>query len=290
MGTSISFGDYEPTRISEPWKKHQRVALKWAYYTQSAAMQINNLQHCVTILTSLKIYSGYNDEKFDGYPYQQDKNIYASALNIYISNTGDIIGGDCVVTYYKTIGSKSGFEELDKNYEVRRKKKSAIDGSTLHNLIINEGRVKFRDGSEFKLGTFQNYIKEATIVNRKLDQNYTRIMISKDKSEIEKILTRLSIFGGIIGFIPVSEAAGAFVLTKEVIGIFCFFLGLESEFKTLDLAYPMYDIYQIGRKSYHQDYGLYQGQDGEFYQQKIGKQEQREENILKGIVPIVEKK
>lgn len=290
MGTSISLGNYEPERIQQPWEKYQRVDLKWAYYTQSAAMQVNNLRHCVTILTSLKIYSGYNDEKFEGYPNQQDKYIYASALNIYINNTGDIIGGDCIITSYKTVGDKFGEEELDKTYKVKRKKKILIDGSELHNLVIKEGRVRFRDGTEFILGTFLKYIKEATIVNRSLDQNFTRIVISKDKSEVEKILSRIGIAGGIIGFIPVSETAGVVVLGKEVISVFCFFLGLEPEINSLDISFPMYEIYQIGKKSYHQEYRMYQGQDGEFYQEKNGKQEQREENILKGIVPVIENK
>ncbi|MNW17270.1 hypothetical protein D3C71_2163970 [compost metagenome] len=52
----------------------------------------------------------------------------------------------------------------------------------------------------------------------------------------------------------------------------------------------MYDIYQIGKKSYHQDYLAVQGQDGEFYQKKDGTQESREEDILKSIEPVVEYK
>jgi hypothetical protein len=290
MGTSVSLGDYEAEKLKEPWEKHPRVDLKWAYYTQSISVRINGLKHCVTALTSLKKYSGYGDEKADGFPYQQDKNVYASALNVYISNTGEIIGGDCVLTSYRTIADGNGNETLDKVYGVRKEKKLLIDSPELHNLVIKEGKVRFRNGNEYILNSFLNYIKEATIVNRTLDQNYTRVMITEDKSEIEKILGRLAIVGGIIGFIPISESAGTLILTQEVVNVFCFLLDIDSEVNTVDKAFPMYDIYQIGKKSFHQDYIAVQGQDGEFYQKKQGSVEQREENILEGILPIVEYK
>ncbi|MEA9412505.1 hypothetical protein [Flavobacterium sp. PL02] len=290
MGTSISLGDYEPEERKEPWEEHPRIDLKWAYYTQSISMRINGLRHCVTALTSLKKYSGYGYEKADGYPYQQDKNIYASALNIYINNIGEIIGGDCVLTTYRTIADRNGNETLDKVYGVKKEKKLLIESTELHNLVIREGKVRFRNGNEYVLNTFLSYIKEATIVNRTLDQNYTRVMITEDKSEIEKILGRLAIVGGIIGFIPISESAGTLIVAQEVVNVFCFLLDIDSEINTLDKAFPMYDMYQIGKKSFHQDYLLVQGQDGEFYQKKQGKVEQRQENILDGILPIVEYK
>ena len=290
MGISVSFGDYEPERIPEPWEKHPRVNLKWAYYTQSISMTINGEPHCVTALTSLKKYSGYGDEKGDGFPNQQDKDVYASALNIYINNIGEVIGGDRVVTTYRTIADAKGIEELDRNFGVKREKDILIDGPELHRLIVEKGRVRFRNGKEHILNSFLNYIKEAMIINRTLDQNYTRVIISEDKSKIEKILARIGIAGGLVGFIPFSETAGVAIVAKEVVSVFCFLLGLEPEINTLDKAFPMYDIYQIGKKSYHQDYLAVQGQDGEFYQKKDGIQEPREEDSLKGIEPVIEYK
>ncbi|GEM_PF-1498836 len=290
METSIRLGDYEPERIPEPWEKHPRVSLKWAYYTQSISMNINGEHHCITALTSLKKYSGYGDDKADGFPNQQDKDVYASALNIYINNIGEVIGGDRVMTTYRTIADAEGVEELDRNFGVKREKDLLIDGPELHRLIIEKGRVQFRNGNEYILNSFLNYIKEAMIINRTLDQNYTRTIISEDKSKIEKILARIGIVGGLVGFIPFSEAAGAAAITQEVVAVFCFLLGLEPEINTLDKAFPMYDIYQIGKKSYHQDYLATQGQDGEFYQKKDGILESREENILEGIEPVAEYK
>jgi len=93
MGPSISFGDYEPEVVPEPWEEYQYRDLYRSYYTQSISMKINGLFHCITALTSLELNKCYTDPAERGDISRTPRNCYLSALTIYMDNKGRIIKG-----------------------------------------------------------------------------------------------------------------------------------------------------------------------------------------------------
>ncbi|MBS7231180.1 hypothetical protein KHA90_09090 [Flavobacterium psychroterrae] len=279
MGISVSLGDYEPEKLKEPWEKHQFRDTSRAYYTQSVNKMVNKLSHCLTALTSLELHECYTDpdEKKNETENTVPKINYLSAVTIYMNNCGKIIGGERILTHFKVIttGKENGLKDvvykLDKSYPIKKKKENCVDGKELHNHIIKNKTIQFRNGNFYVIKTFHKYIKEASICNRRTDVNYTNMKVTKSRKELSDLLTNMSIAGATIGFI---EGTGAEVLKK---GLDCFFyaIGLESKFEAIDNLYPLNGPVHIDKLTTHKYYEAVQGGDLDFYQKEISHKQRK---------------
>lgn len=257
MGTSVSLGDYEPEKVKEPWEKHQYRDVSKAYYTQSVNKMVNKLNHCVTALTSLELHECYSDpdEKHNEYQNTVPKINYLSAVTIYMNSIGKIIGGERVLTQFKVIHDKNSPSsarkyKVDNSYPIKRKKENCVDGKELHNHIIKNKKIQFRNGNFYLIKKFHKYIKEASICNRRTDVNYTNMKVTKNRDELNALLGNLALIGGSIGFV---ETKGAEVLAKGL-EYFCYALDIEPKIGIAERMYPIRGPVHLDKKTVHRYY------------------------------------
>ncbi|EKT3967335.1 hypothetical protein NTJ12_002422 [Flavobacterium psychrophilum] len=272
MGTSVSLGDYEAEKLKEPWEKHQYRDTSRAYYTQSVNRMVNKLSHCLTALTSLELHECYTDpdERKNEYENNVPKKCYLSAITIYMNNCGKIIGGERVLTEFKVknSGIKNGLNEvtyiLDNSFPIKRKKENCVDGKELHNHVIKNKKIQFRNGNYHDIKTFHKYIKEASICNRRTDVNYTNMKVTERRKELADLLTNMSIAGATIGFV---KGEGAKVLKKGMDYLF-YAIGLEPKLEAIDNLYPLDMVVHIDKLTTYKYYEAVQRGDLEFYQKE----------------------
>ncbi|WP_310554555.1 hypothetical protein [Flavobacterium sp.] len=269
MGTSISFGTYEAEKIKEPWEKHQYRDVSKAFYTQSVNRMINKLNYCVTALTSLELHECYvdPDDKHNEFEPTVPKINYLSAVTIYLNNIGKIIGGERMLTEFKVIFDKNSPSsareyKIDNSYPIRRKKENCVDGKELHNHVIKNKKIQFRNGNFYVIKTFHKYIKEASICNRRTDVNYTNMKVTENRDELNQLLGNLALLGGSIGFV---EAKGAEVLAKGV-EVFCYALDIEPKIGVAERMFPIKGPVHLDKLTTYKYFKAVQGEDLEFTQ------------------------
>lgn len=238
MGASIKFGDYEPEIVPEPWEEYQYRNLSRAYYTQSLSMAIDSdgLLHCITALTSLELNKCYTDSEKDLYINQTPRMCYLSALTIYMDNKGEIIKGEKILTQFKLIYEVSkGTHILDTSYKIKKKKEACIDAKELHNHVIKNKTVTFRNGKVYLLKKFQEYIIQASLCNRRTDVNYTNLKVTANRDELNKTLNLLGITVSSVGF----ASGKAPVIADTAMKILGLALSAEPKFSLAEYTYPM---------------------------------------------------
>lgn len=290
MGTGISFGEYKPEKSKEPWEKHQYRDVSKAFYTQSVNKMISKLNHCVTALTSLELHECYvdPDEKHKEYQYSVPKINYLSAVTIYMNNIGKIIGGERMLTEFKVVHDKNSSMhareyKIDTSYAIKRKKENCVNSKELHNQVIKNKKMLFRDGNFYELKNFHKYIKEASICNRRTDVNYTNMKVTENRDELNKLLGNLALMGGSIGFVP---GEGAEVLAKGV-EIFCFALDIEPKIGMAERMFPIRGPVQLDKLTTYKYFKAVQRENLEFEQISITAKERQ--NVAFDKMDILEK-
>lgn len=236
MGTSISLGDYEPEAVPEPWEEYQYRDLYRSYYTQSLNMKIGNLQHCITALTALELNKCYTDPEKKTTINEAPRMCYLSALTIYMDNKGKIIKGERVLTKFKLIFNGSEKTHiLDSSFKVRKETEACVDGKELHNHVIKNKQISFRNGKVYSLNKFHEYIIQASICNRCTDVNYTNLKVTESRDEINKTLTLLNIGISVVGFVP----GKAIAIADYAMKILTLALALEPRASLAEYAYPI---------------------------------------------------
>jgi hypothetical protein len=238
MGTSISLGNYEPEKIPEPWEEYQYRDLSRAYYTQSLNMTIDSdgLLHCVTALTSLEFNKCYTDSEKDVTINKTPRNGYLSALTIYMDNKGEIIKGEKILTQFKLIYDQSKARHIvDSSFKIRKQKEACIDAKELHDHIIKNKTMTFRNGKIYLLKKFHEYIVQASLCNRRTDVNYTNLKVTANRDELNNKLSLLGIGESSVGFIPGKAPVIADVAMK-LLGMA---LSVEPNFSLSEYTYPI---------------------------------------------------
>jgi hypothetical protein len=240
MGTSISLGDYEPEKIPEPWEESRYRDLSRAYYTQSLNMKIDTdndgLLHCITALTSLELNKCYTDSEKNGAINTAPRMCYLSALTIYMDNKGEIIKGEKILTQFKLVYDASKDRHLlDSSYRITKEKEACIDAKELHDHVIKNKIVTFRNGKVYLLKKFHEYIIQASVCNRRTDVNYTNMKVTANRDELNKTLSLLGIAVSTVGFLK----ASASVIADTSINILGFALSAEPRFSLADHTHPI---------------------------------------------------
>ncbi|MBF4516683.1 hypothetical protein IRZ71_10020 [Flavobacterium sp. ANB] len=250
MGTSISLGDYEPEKIPEPWEEYQYRDLSRAYYTQSISIRINGLFHCITALTSLELNKCYTDPVEKGeYLSTTARNCYLSALTIYMDNKGRIIKGEKVLTQFK-LKSNNGEHILDSSFKVRKQMELCVDKKELHNHVIKNKQITFRNGKIYSLKKFHEYIIQASICNRRTDVNYTNLKVTGNRDELNKKLSLLGIAESSVGFV----SGKAPVIAETAMKILGLALSTEPQFNLAEYTFPINGPVYLDNKTVIQNY------------------------------------
>lgn len=253
MGTSISLGDYEPEKVPEPWEEYQYRDLSRAYYTQSLNMTIDSdgLLHCVTALTSLELNKCYTDSEKDSTVNKTQRNCYLSALTIYMDNKGEIIKGEKILTQLKLIYDQSkGRHILDATFKIRKQKEACIDAKELHDHVIKNKTVTFRNGKIYLLKKFHKYIVQASLCNRRTDVNYTNLKVTANRDELNNKLSLLGIGDSSVGFLP----GKAPVIANVAMKLLGMALSAESQFSLAEYAYPINGPVYLDEKTKIENY------------------------------------
>ncbi|MDY0986081.1 hypothetical protein SOM12_01560 [Flavobacterium sp. CFBP9031] len=240
MGTSISLGNYEPDEVPEPWEEYQFRDLSRAYYTQSINMAFKsgdiNLVHCITALTSLELNKCFTDSAKNIDIDKVPRKCYLSALTIYMDNKGKIVNGEKVLTEFKLIYDYSEKRHLlDTSYKIKKEKEACIDAKELHKNILENKTVTFRSGKIYVLKKFHEYIKQASLCNRRTDVNYTNLKVAENRDELNKTLNLLGITSSAVGFIP----GKAPVIADTAMKILGMALSVEPRFSLAEYTYPI---------------------------------------------------
>ncbi|PIF71489.1 hypothetical protein [Flavobacterium sp. 2] len=250
MGPSISLGNYEPDIVPEPWEEYQYRDLYRSYYTQSISMKINGLFHCITALTSLELNKCYTDPVEKGeYQSKTPRNCYLSALTIYMDNKGLIIKGEKVNTTFK-LKYVNGEHVLDPSSKIRKELEQCVDKKELHNLVIKNKQIIFRNGKIYLLKKFHEYIKQASICNRRTYVNYTYLKVSENRDDLNKKLSLLGITTATVGFVP----GKASVIADTSIKILGFALSAEPRFSLAEYTYPVNGPVYLDEQTLYQRY------------------------------------
>ena len=255
MGTSISFGDYEPTRISEPWEKHQYRDLYRSYYSQSIHMKINTnnieLVHCITALTSLELDICYTDSEFDVHINKAPRHCYLSALTIYMDNKGQIIKGKKVLTEFMLAYDRTvGRHLLDASFQIKKKSEECIDGEELHHQVLKNKTLTFKTGRIYILDKFHEYIAQASLCNRRTDVNYTNLKVTEDRDALNKRLNLFGISLAAFGFVP-GKASVIADMAMKILGLA---LSVEPRFNLAEYTYPINGPVYLGGKTKVENY------------------------------------
>lgn len=276
MGPSIILGNYEPDIVPEPWEEYQYRDLYRSYYTQSITMKINGLFHCITALTSLELNKCYTDpvEKRENVS-TTPRNCYLSALTIYIDNKGRIIKGEKVNTTFR-VKYVNGEYILDSSTKIRKELEQCVDKKELHNLVIKNKQITFKNGKIYLLEKFHEYIKQASICNRRTYVNYTYLKVSENRNELNNKLSLLGITTAAVGFVPGKAA----VIADYAIKILGFALSTEPRFSLAEYTYPVNGPVYLDGQTFYQHYKR-NNTNGYVSPQKGGKPEKNETDILK---------
>lgn len=249
MRPSVSLGNYEPETIPEPWEEYQYRDLYRSYYTQSISIRINGLFHCITALTSLELNKCYTDSVEKGNISTTPRNCYLSALTIYMDNKGRIIKGEKVLTQFK-LKYSNGQHILDSSFKVRKVLERCVDKNELHNLIIKNKQITFRNGKVLLLNKFHEYIKQASICNRRTDVNYTNLKVTGNRDELNKKLSLLGITVSSVGF----ASGKAPVIADTAIKILGLALSAEPRFSLAEYTYPINGPVYLDEETLYQEY------------------------------------
>ncbi|OXB01787.1 hypothetical protein B0A75_04925 [Flavobacterium oncorhynchi] len=249
MGPSISLGNYEPDIVPEPWEEYQYRDLYRSYYTQSISMKINGLFHCITALTSLELNKCYTDPVERGDVSTTPRNCYLSALTIYMDNKGRIIKGEKVNTTFK-LKYVNGEHILDPSSKIQKELEQCVDKKELHNLVIKNKQITFRNGKIYLLKKFHEYIKQASICNRRTYINYTYLKVSENRDDLNKKLSLLGITTAAVGFLP----GKASVIADTSIKILGFALSAEPRFSLAEYTYPVNGPVYLDEQTFYQHY------------------------------------
>lgn len=240
METSISLGNYEPDQVPEPWEEYRYRDLFRAYYTQSVSMAFKsgdiNLVHCITALTSLELNKCFTDSAKNIDIDQVPRKCYLSALTIYMDNKGRIVKGEKVLTEFKLIYDHSENRHLlDTSYKIRKEKEACIHAKELHKDVLENKTLTFRSGKIYVLKKFHEYIKQASLCNRRTDVNYTNLKVAENRDELNKTLSLLGITTAAVGFIP----GKALVIADTAMKILGMALSAEPRFSLAEYTYPI---------------------------------------------------
>lgn len=249
MGASISLGDYEPEKVPEPWQEYQYRDLYRSYYTQSISMKINGLFHCITALTSLELNKCYTDPVEKGNVSTTPRNCYLSALTIYMDNKGRIIKGEKVNTTFR-LKYVNGEHILDSSVKIRKELEQCVDKKELHNLVIKNKQITFRNGKIYLLEKFHEYIKQASICNRRTYVNYTYLKVSENRNELNNKLSLLGITTAAVGFVP----GKAPVIADYAIKILGFALSAEPRFSLAEYTFPINGPVYLDEQTMYEKY------------------------------------
>lgn len=77
--------------------------------------------------------------------------------------------------------------------KIRKEKEVGIHAKELHRDILENKTVTFRSGKVYVLKKFHEYIKQASLCNRRTDVNYTNLKVAENREELEKTLNSLGI-------------------------------------------------------------------------------------------------
>ncbi|WP_394774240.1 hypothetical protein [Flavobacterium sp.] len=250
MGSSIIFGDYEPEIVPEPWEEYQYRDLSRAYYTQSVSIKINGLFHCITALTSLELNKCYTDPVEKGeYTFTTPRNCYLSALTIYMDNKGRVIKGEKVLTRFR-LKNNSGIHILDSSFKVKKNTERCVDKKELHNLVIKNKQITFRNGKIYLLKKYHEYIIQASICNRRTDVNYTNLKVTGNRDELNKKLSILGITAASVGF----ASGKAPVIADNAIKILGLALSTEPRFSLAEYTFPINGPVYLDEQTIIQEY------------------------------------
>ncbi|PAM91554.1 hypothetical protein B4N84_27495 [Flavobacterium sp. IR1] len=281
MGTSISFGEYEAEKISEPWEKSRYRDLYRSYYSQSIHMKINTdnieLVHCITALTSLELNICYTDSEFDVHINKAPRHCYLSALTIYMDNKGQIIKGKKVITEFMlTYERTTGRHLLDASFQIKKKPEECIDGEELHHQVLKNKTLTFKTGKIYVLDKFHEYIAEASLCNRRTDVNYTNLKVTEDRDALNKRLNLYGISLAAFGFVP----GKATVITDTAMKILGLALSVEPRFNLAAYTYPINGPVHLDEKTTLKVYER-ESYNGYISPQKLKKQHLIEGDVLK---------
>ncbi|MBF4516681.1 hypothetical protein IRZ71_10010 [Flavobacterium sp. ANB] len=280
MGTSISLGNYEPEIIPEPWEEYQYRDLSRAYYTQSLNMTIDSdgLLHCVTALTSLELNKCFTDSEKNDNINKTPRNCYLSALTIYLDNKGEIIKGEKIMTQFRLIYDQSKNRHiLDSSFKIRKQKEACIDAKELHDHVIKNKTVTFRNGKIYLLKKFHEYIAQASLCNRRTDVNYTNLKVTANRDELNNKLSLLGIGESSVGFV----SGKAPVIADAAMKILGMALSAESQFSLAEYTYPIAGPVYLDNKTRIQKYKRENTNGYVSPQRTKGKPEQENRDTLK---------
>ncbi|MCV9928757.1 hypothetical protein OIU83_13890 [Flavobacterium sp. LS1R49] len=282
MGTSVSLGDYEPEEIKEPWEESQYRDLSRAYYTQSLNMKIDTdndgLLHCITAVTSLELNKCYTDSKENLTINKSPRNCYLSALTIYMDNKGEIIKGEKILTQFRLVYEASeGRHLLDSSFKIKKQKEACIDAKELHNHVIKNKIVTFRNGKVYLLKKFHEYIIQASLCNRRTDVNYTNMKVTANRDELNKTLSLLGIAESSIGFTP-GKAPIIADIAMKILGLA---LSVEPQFSLAEYTYPIKGPVYLDNATTIQEYKRENANGYVSPQRKIGEPRRENKDILK---------
>ncbi|MFB9079648.1 hypothetical protein ACFFLS_07150 [Flavobacterium procerum] len=189
----------------------------------------------------------------DEYLNTVPRKCYLSALTIYMDNKGKIIKGEKVLTTFKLkyINYKPDpCYVFDSSFKTKKEVELCVDGKELHNHVIKNKKIKFRNGKEYNLNSFHTYIVQASICNRRLDVNYTHLKVTSNRDELNKKLNLLGIAVSLVGFVNLQ----AIKIADYSIKFLALAISIEPRFSLAEYTYPINGPVYLDNQTFFQAY------------------------------------
>ncbi|WP_289664966.1 hypothetical protein [Flavobacterium panacagri] len=168
-----------------------------------------------------------------------------------MDNKGQIIKGEKILTTFKLVYDVTEKRHiLDSSTRIRKTKEACIDVDELHDHVIKNKTITFRNGKIYLIKKFHEYIIQASLCNRRTDVNFTNLKVTGNRDELNKKLNLLGIAVSSVGFItgkaPVIEDA-----TIKILGLV---ISAEPRFSLAEFTYPINGPVYLDEKTKIENY------------------------------------
>lgn len=245
----------EDSKIYEQWKSFPRHDWYHCLFASTINKEVpitdlglnKNVQMCLTGITSIIRFEGYNLNSTDEYKFHN----WVYVLTVFMNNRGELIEGEMDLITYRTnnlVGSSERNIEKDKSekmifqkthYELKSKGKDLHDEIFLdHKLIFSNGMERVinfdpkSDESWMFYDLFGCALREASIFNRRSDVSYVFAGTESAESflsSFNETADKLSLDVDSPLMASAFEKYKGANLFKEIFGFVSYFTGLADD-------------------------------------------------------------
>ncbi len=247
----------EDPKIYEPWKSFPRYDWYHCLFGSTVNKSVpitdlgitnTNVQMCLTGITSIIRFEGYDLDSKDDYKYHN----WIYVMNIFMNNRGELVEGSMDLITYKTdslVGSTERSVEKpegsDKIVFQKTNFKLKSKGKELHDEVFLDHKLIFSNGMERALNfdnkttesdifydLFSYAVREASIFNRRSDVSYVFAGTESAESflsSFNETADKLSLDVDSPLMANAFEKYKGANLFKEIFGFVSYFTGLADD-------------------------------------------------------------